>query len=228
MQPDDRQNQTWQPPTEQPSQAPYVSATPPADPVTPPVQPPSSAPSPYVEPSQYPAEPAEPPYDDEPALSVAGAPVDDRAVRWQASEYIQRDKSFGWYVIFVLVTLGLMALAIFVMKTFTFALLIPVMAVALLVYSRRPPRQIDYVLSRQGLHINEKLYPFADFKGFTIIHGDDEYSIMLIPTKRFRPGVSVYFPEDAGETIVDMLAARMPMSQAKLDLVDQVIRKLRI
>jgi hypothetical protein len=114
------------------------------------------------------------------------------------------------------------------MQSITFAILVPVMAAALIVYSRRPPRVLDYTLSRQGLHVNDRLYSFAEFKGFGVIHDGDEYSIMLIPTKRFKPGVYVYFPEDAGEAIVDMLAARLPMQELHMDLVDRVIRKLRI
>jgi hypothetical protein len=96
------------------------------------------------------------------------------------------------------------------------------------VYVNRPPRVIDYTLSRKGLHINDRLYPFAEFKGFGVIHDGKEYSVLLLPVKRFKPGVSVYFPEAAGEAIVDMLGARLPMQELHLDIVDQIIRKLRI
>jgi len=51
---------------------------------------------------------------------------------------------------------------------------------------------------------------------------------MLIPTKRFAPGVSVYFPDDAGEKIVDILGQRLPMEELKLDVIDIVVRKLRL
>jgi len=51
---------------------------------------------------------------------------------------------------------------------------------------------------------------------------------MLLPTKRFQPGVSVYFPEEAGEAIVDMLGVRLPMQELHLDAVDKIVRKLRI
>jgi hypothetical protein len=51
---------------------------------------------------------------------------------------------------------------------------------------------------------------------------------MLIPTKRFAPGVSVYFPTEVGEQIVDILGQRLPMENLKLDLVDVVVRKLRL
>lgn len=221
MQPN-RDPAQWQQPNEQPSRAPYIAS--PEEPSGPvvtmtPDQPADGAP---LVASGQPAVPVDDPH------APPAEPVDETLVRWQATEYIHREKNPLWYVIFGLVTIALTALAIFIMKEVTFAILVPVMAVALFVYTRRPPRVLDYTLSRQGLHVNDHLYPFAEFKAFGVIRDDGEYSVLLVPTKRFKPGVSVYFPEESGEAIVDMLGARLPMREVHLDLVDQLIRKLRI
>ena len=191
---------------------------------------PSSAPSPVEVPSNVPeppavvAEPSTPVSEDTEQPEVP----EEEPVHWQAQEYIHHEKNALWFVVFAAVLIGLMAIAIFLMNSISFAILIPVMAIALLVYIHRPPRVLDYTLSRHGLHINDNLYPFSEFKGFGVIHDGQEYSIMLIPTKRFKPGVSVYFPEEAGEAIVDMLGTRLPMQQLHLDLVDRLLKKLRI
>jgi len=166
------------------------------------------------------ASPPEPP--------VAENTPNEEPVRWQAHEYVHHDKNPLWFIIFALVVASFMAVAIFLIKDISFAILIPVMATALLVLAYRPPRLIDYTLSRQGLHINDRLYSFNEFKGFRVIHDGEEYSVMLIPIKRFKPGVSVYFPEEAGEVIVDVLGARLPMQDFHLDLMDKIIRKLRL
>ena len=76
--------------------------------------------------------------------------------------------------------------------------------------------------------MGERLYHFDEFKAFGLIQDGDHHSIMLIPRKRFAPGVSVYFPEDAGERIVDILGQRLPMETLKLDVVDVIVRKLRL
>jgi hypothetical protein len=72
------------------------------------------------------------------------------------------------------------------------------------------------------------LYHLTDFRAFGLIKDGDNHSIMLIPIKRFSPGVSVYFPEEAGEQIVDILGQRLPMEELKLDVVDIIVRKLRL
>jgi len=103
------------------------------------------------------------------------------------------------------------------------------MAIAVIVYTRRPPREIQYTLSgKHGLYVGDKLYNLADFKAFGLIRDGENHSIMLIPIKRFAVGVSVYFPQEAGEKIVDILGARLPMENLKLDMIDVIVRRLRL
>ncbi len=154
---------------------------------------------------------------------------DNPPITWTAQEYIHLDRSPLWFVAFIAVVLGLVALSVFVLNAWSFAVLVVVMAVALIVYIRRPPRTLTYALSpNQGLYVGERLYTFDEFKAFGLIQDDGNFSIMLIPRKRFAPGVSVFFPEDAGERIVDILGQRLPMENLKLDLVDTIVRKLRL
>jgi hypothetical protein len=156
-------------------------------------------------------------------------PVEDTPITWTAQEYVHMERSGIWYVLFVLVVLALIAIDVFVLKSWTFSALVIVMAVAVVVYIRRPPRTLTYGLSgAQGLYIGETLYHLDDYKAFGLIRDGEHHSIMLIPRKRFAPGVSVFFPEEAGERIVDILGQRLPMEELKLDLIDIVVRKLRL
>jgi len=156
-------------------------------------------------------------------------PIDDTPTTWTAQEYIHLDKSPIWFVAFVLIVLLFIALDIFFLKAYTFSVLVVVMAIAVIIYTRRPPRTLTYALSaRQGLYVGEHLYHFDEFKAFGLIKDGEHNSIMLIPRKRFSPGVSVYFPEEAGERIVDILGQRLPMENLKLDVIDIVVRKLRL
>lgn len=220
MQPN-HDDDAWQKPSEQPSKAPYAVA--PDSPET------SEVPAPVVSltPDVDPDSDASLSPDSENESASYQQPFLE-PVHWQAKEYIHHEKNTLWFVVFGVVVVALMAAAIFLLDSLSFAILVPVMAIALLVYIHRPPRILDYTLGKQGLHVNDHLYLFSEFKGFGIIRDGQEYSVMLIPTKRFRPGIVVYFPEEAGEAIVDMLGARLPMLKLDLDIVDKIIRKLRI
>lgn len=154
---------------------------------------------------------------------------DNPPVTWTAQEYVHLDRSPLWFVLFTLIVLGLVAVDIFFLKSWTFSALVIVMAIALIIYIRRPPRMLTYALSpMQGLYVGERLYHFDEFKAFGLIKDGEHHSIMLIPRKRFSPGVSVYFPDDIGERVVDILGQRLPMENLKLDVVDIIVRKLRL
>lgn len=167
--------------------------------------------------------------DDQLADSVDESDEDDEnLIHWSASEYISNEKNSLWFIVFSIVVLGLIAVDIFLIKSYTFSVLVAVMAMAVIVFSRRPPRIIDYTMTGQGLYVGERLYHFSEFKSFGVISEDNQHSLMLIPVKRFSLGVTVYFPYEAGEKIVDILGARLPMENLKLDIIDIIVRKLRL
>ncbi len=148
-------------------------------------------------------------------------------VTWTAHEFVHQEKGKGWFLIFAFVMIALFGAAV-LLQQWTFAVLVVVIAVVIIVSSRRPPRELTYAITDEGLVIDNVLHDFDKFKAFSVIHDGDAYFIMLIPTQRFQPGVTVYFPEESGEAIVDALGARLPMKDRKLDMVDRLVRLLRL
>ena len=156
-------------------------------------------------------------------------PIDTTPVHWKASEYVHGEKNWIWFSLFALVVIAFVTVDLLFIKSYTFSVLVIVMAAAVLVYAQRPAKEVDYTLSiDQGLYIGDKLYHFSDFKAFGLIKDEGQHSIMLIPIKRFAPGVSVYFPDEVGERVVDILGARLPMENMKLDVIDVIVRKLHL
>ena len=148
-------------------------------------------------------------------------------ITWQASEYVHHEKQFTWFMGLLAVTAIMVALAVFIVQSWTFAILVCVMAAATIVYARRPPRVLNYTLSGDGLHIDQRLYSFHDFRSFAVVQDGPLYSIMLIPVQRFMPAVIVYFPTENGEAIVDAFGVVLPIEQRELDALDRLVRKLR-
>lgn len=151
----------------------------------------------------------------------------DEVITWEAKEYIERNKNAWWYVGLAAVVLVLSGIAI-LLQAWTFLAVIILSAAALLLYVLRPPRMLQYRLDDQGLTEGDKLYLYNDFKSFGILNEGRYFAIVLTPRKRFSPRVTVYFPQDKGEKIVDAFGVRLPMEEVKLDLLDQLIKFLRI
>lgn len=147
---------------------------------------------------------------------------------WQAPEgvHVKREKS--WYILFAIVVLALMALSIFVFKSITFTILIPVMATAVILLSAKPPRMINYAISAKGVYVADRLYDFSEFRAFGVMVDEQLSSVLLLPVKRFSPGLTIYFTAADGEKVVDMLGARLPMQEIKPDALDKFIRMIRL
>ena len=162
------------------------------------------------------------------AEAPQAALVEEPTLSWKAQEYVHVERNTGWFIGVGVVTAVLLAISIFLMKSITFSLLIVVMAVSIILLALRPPRSLNYTLTNKGLYVMDELYPFSHFKAFGVMIDGEEFSVVLLPTKRFSPEVTVYFPSSKGEQIVDYLGRRLPMQELTPNLVDRLIRKLRL
>jgi hypothetical protein len=186
------------------------------------------APAPPSTPQAAPApepQPIDPPLDE--------GELDDQdpliePVSWDASEYIHHDRDGMWFIGFSIVTLLLVALSIFLLSNYFFTALIVTMAIALFIYARRPPRVEHYTLNSEGLGIGQKFYSFNQFRAFGVVEDGALYSVRLLPTARFGQALTIYFAENDGERIVDILGAYLPMENLRLDLLDVLLRRLRL
>ncbi len=149
-------------------------------------------------------------------------------VNWDASEYVHHERDGAWFAAFIAITVLLIAISLFIVQNYFFTILIVVMAIALIVYARRPPRTLHYSLTEQGLNIGQQFHFFNEFRAFGIVEDGALYSVRLLPTARFGQALTVYFAENDGERIVDILGAYLPMEDLKLDLVDVILRRLRL
>ena len=148
-------------------------------------------------------------------------------VNWEAKEYIEQKKNAGWYAGFAVVVLVLIAVAI-LLKYWLFIAVIVLAAITMMIYTMRPPRTLHYSLDEKGMTEGNNLHTYESFRSFGILNEDNHYCIVLMPKKRFGTRVTVYFPETEGEQIVDMFGAHLPMEEVHYDLVDKLVRWLRI
>ncbi len=148
-------------------------------------------------------------------------------ITWQASEFVHHEKSGMWFLALLGATIVLLIIDIFLIKSWTFGALIIVMAVSAFVVARRPPRTLTYTLTPHGIRIDDKAFTFHDFRAFGVVQEAAFYSLRLVPNKRFMPMVSVFFPTEIGEQIVDAIGLSLPMEQLELDMIDKVVEKIR-
>lgn len=145
---------------------------------------------------------------------------------WQASEYIHHAKGASWYLILSVIVVILLAGAVLTKQWFA----IPVFAVmfaAVAIYARKPPRTLTYVIDQHGITIEDKPYPFKQFRSFSINQDVAWHMIDLEPTQRFSPRQTIMFDEKDLEEITQRLSAELPREDRQPDAVERAARYLR-
>lgn len=160
-----------------------------------------------------------------PAESIA---EEREIVNWQAQDLIIGDKNKSWYFVFAIIVLAFCGFAIWV-QAWTFLALIVVSSVGILTLRKSNHTQIiSYSLSTHGIYMGETFHSYGEFRAFGVRKETGVYAIVLLPKKRFSPSTIIYFSQDNGEKITDIIGARLPMEEVKLDLIDRIIRKIKL
>lgn len=152
---------------------------------------------------------------------------DDSMVTWEASEYINHQKSPTWYLALTGATLVLGAVLYLLLRDIWSLVVLLVMYAAITVYARREPRVLRYSVSTEGVSIGERHFTYDQFKSFSVMQETGVPSISLDPTQRFMPAVSVYFAPEDGDKIVGQLAKFLPQEQKVSSAVDRAMTRLR-
>jgi hypothetical protein len=181
--------------------------------------------NPQVTPETKQAAPPPPPR--QPIAAAPGQATASGGFSWTASEFIEHHKSSSWYLMLVGATAALAGLVYLVTKDKIAAGVIVILGVIVGYYAGHKPRQLSYELNDTGLRIGDKLYPYANFKSFSIIRDGALSSIQLTPLKRFMPPVAAYFDPDEEQSAIGAIEAHLPYEEGSLDVVERLTRRLR-
>ena len=148
-------------------------------------------------------------------------------VSWTASEFVSHGKGRSWFVAFGLVILVTCIAFYFLLKDLVTPIVIAVAGFIFLYYSRRQPRTLQYSVDAQGIHIDQKLYPFEYFKSFDIAHEGSFPAIHLASLKRFMPPLTIFYDVSMEEPIVNIISNYLPHQEYKPDAIDNIARRIR-
>jgi hypothetical protein len=91
----------------------------------------------------------------------------------------------------------------------------------------KQPRQLSYSLDTSGITIGEKFYSYEMFKSFTILEEGAIGCVNLLPLKRFMPELSIYYPPEEEEKILNVLTGSLPNDQKQEHSFDRLMKRIR-
>ncbi|HVO86751.1 MAG TPA: hypothetical protein VMT23_03480 [Candidatus Binatia bacterium] len=151
-----------------------------------------------------------------------------KTLNWTASEYIDHNRGASWYLALAAITTVFAAGFYIWTKDYFGTVTIVILGIIVGVVARWKPNDIKYELSSQGLNVGDKLYPYSSFKSFSVLHEGDLSSLMLMPTKRFMPPITVFFDEQDEDNLVSIIEDHLPLEERSVDRVDRLSRRLRL
>jgi hypothetical protein len=148
-------------------------------------------------------------------------------VSWTASEYIAHEKSFVWYVVLFICTAIITAFVYLVTREVLTVVAITVVAISVSFFASRPPVSKKYVISRDGIMVDEKIYNYSDFKSFSVVEEGAINSIWFKPLGRFSTFLIIYYSPEDEDKIISMLNYYLPHEQRELDFIDRTMKRFR-
>lgn len=148
-------------------------------------------------------------------------------INWTASEFVDHQKNSSWFM--ALIGIALLAIAIiYLMTEDIFTVVVIAVAAALFgVTAVRKPRTLQYQLSSSGVTVGGKHFSYGMFKSFAVLEEGAFSSVQLIPLKRFMPPISLYYPPDQEDQIVNMVGNYLPHEDRRHDPIDRLMRRVR-
>lgn len=153
--------------------------------------------------------------------------VRSNPIIWTGSEFLDKHKSVGWYFVLFLFIAIICGVVYVIGKDFISVGFIAVMGVLFAIIASRKPRQLQYLIDEQGIHIGRRIYNFFEFKSFSLQREGAIGYINLLPLKRLHPEIAVYYPPEEEQRIFDALAQHIPHEDHKESYVDKFTRLIR-
>ena len=152
---------------------------------------------------------------------------ENKAVSWTGSEFIANHKDSRWFVTFF-GGLFLGVIVIFLLtKDYISSITVALAGVLFASLANRQPRQLTYNIDNKGINIGSKFYTFDQFKYFSLAQDGAIGYINLMPLKRFMPDVSIYFPPEEADNVVNILSDHLPHHDSAERQIDKLAKKFR-
>ena len=147
-------------------------------------------------------------------------------ITWEAVEHIFHPRSATWYTIIVILTIALIAAAIWMRNWWLIAIVV-LGLVALATSKANKPTKIPYKISRAGIAIADRHYPFNALKFFWIIYRPPNKSVYFEQARYFAPHLVIRLGSEDPAKVRRILLQHLPESTGRgEDMFDRVSRWL--
>jgi hypothetical protein len=149
-------------------------------------------------------------------------------VSWKAQSHIEHSRSMGWYILFALVGLGLLAYA-FYTQSITAGITFFLIIIVLLVLTNQPSREVTYKITKTGISVGNQTYPFKIIKKFWIVYNREVKTLNFETTAYLNNQISLQIGKQNPVEIKLILSEYLPEDLEKEEsITESLARRLKI
>lgn len=145
---------------------------------------------------------------------------------WSTSEFIDHEKSLGWFLALALGAVLVTAIVYLLTKDKISTVTVLLVAIIFGAFAARKPHEQHYRLNHNGILVGTMTYGFHSFKAFSTTEEGQNTTVVLQPMKRFMPALTVYVPHDQEDAVVGLLSNYLPVEQHKADALETLLRRI--
>jgi len=125
---------------------------------------------------------------------------ENQKLRWQTAEYEHHPKSAEWF--WALGIIGIAgAASAFLVDNLLFAILILLGTFTLAMFAARKPEDVTVTISKEGLSINNRLYPYSTLESFWISPDENPRTLLVVLKNPLSPQLGIQIEEVSPDNI---------------------------
>ncbi|MEK7520642.1 MAG: hypothetical protein AAB560_01025 [Patescibacteria group bacterium] len=153
---------------------------------------------------------------------------EQKEISWEAPEFEYYSKSPSWYWISILISIVLLAVALW-QKNFLFAAFIIIAELSVFHWASALPRDINFKIDGNGVAIGQKrAYAFAELEHFSLNQSGGEIKELIFKHRtKFRPYIKLAVTPSLVPEIRSHLADFLPEEEYNEPMADVLAKFLR-
>ncbi|MFH1226208.1 MAG: hypothetical protein V1684_02915 [bacterium] len=160
----------------------------------------------------------------------AGGDSGQALMGWLVPEFMKHQRGGYWYLLAVLVGLGILAYSIFTGNFFLIVITV-LTVIILFVYHRQEPAMVNFAITEEGLAIGQKFYPYKEINKFWLAYEKAGAKTLFIDFKGIiRPHLDVPLMDQDPLTVRETLLKYLEedLDQETEPLLDSLSRFLKL
>lgn len=130
-------------------------------------------------------------------------------ISWKAPEFIFYKKSVWWYILVVIIGLGLGTLFYYLDNLLAIIAVLLTMIV-LLIIGNQKPKERNYTLTQNGIIIDNKETTYTDFKSFYVTYLENTATLHLEKAKKISAPITIILFNVDESQVIEIISKNLP------------------